>query len=198
MGFLTRRSFCSALSLLAVAGSTTLGASPTEYQVKAVFLFNFTQFVEWPESAFGDASSPIIIGVLGSDPFGTALEEAIQGETVNGRPLSIRRYASVEAIDDCHVLFFNLPASQNLSAALGSMRQRNVLTVSDAKEFARAGGVIELMTINNKIRLQINVDAAKLANLTISSKLLRPARIVWGVSPSGTVPTSAIRNGDGP
>jgi hypothetical protein len=178
MGFLTRRGFCSALSLLALASRLTLGASPTEYQVKAVFLFNFTQFVEWPASAFVDASSPIIIGVLGSDPFGTALEEAIQGETVNGRPLSIRRYASVEQVDGCHVLFINLPATQKLTAALESIRRRNILTVSDAKEFARAGGVIELLTINNKIRLQINLDAAKLANLTISSKLLRPARIV--------------------
>jgi hypothetical protein len=178
MGFLIRHWLSAAILLFASTVGTVIAASPTEYQVKAVFLFNFTQFVEWPASAFGDASSPIIIGVLGTDPFGAALEETIQGETVNGRSLVIRRFASVEEIDDCHVLFINLPGKQDLTAVLEQMRQRNVLTVSDAKEFAHAGGVIELLTIDNKIRLQINLDAAKLANLTISSKLLRPARIV--------------------
>src|SRR5689334_16419660 len=78
-----------------------------EYQLKAVFLFNFTQFVEWPPQAFADANSPLVIGVLGDDPFGAYLDETVRGETVNGRPLTVQRYASVEEASKCHVLFIS-------------------------------------------------------------------------------------------
>lgn len=164
--------------LLCAIGATGLAAGPSEYQVKAVFLFNFSQFVDWPTQAFDDARSPLVIGVLGEDPFGAALDEAVQGETVNGRPLEVRRYRKVEEIDHCHILFINLEPQYPLADLLKRLHERNVLTVSDSREFAKTGGVIELVTVDNKIRLQINLDAAKLSNLTISSKLLRPARIV--------------------
>jgi hypothetical protein len=176
MALLNRRQLL--VTLAGLASAYAYGAAPTEYEVKAVFLFNFTQFVDWPATAFPADGSPLIIGVLGNDPFGGALEDAIQGETVNGRPLAVRRYANVEEVDNCHVLFINLPNKQQLARVLKQMRERSTLTVSDSTEFARSGGVIEFITIDNKIRLQINLDAAKLANLTISSKLLRPARIV--------------------
>ena len=177
MGLLTRRSLLTLLAgALAAAGLNAAG--PTEYQVKAVFLFNFTQFVDWPASAFPTPKSPLVIGVLGDDPFGPTLDEAIAGETVNGRPLEIRRYARAEDVADCHILFINLNAKQRLPDVLERLRGRHVLTVSDSNEFARAGGVIEFVTVDNKIRLQINLDAAKLANLSISSKLLKPSRIV--------------------
>jgi hypothetical protein len=152
--------------------------TPTEYQVKAVFLFNFAQFVDWPPSAFASPTSPLVIGVLGNDPFGEALDEAVAGETVNGRPLAVRRYRTIDEIEDCHILFINPSSKTPVPAVLARLRERNVLTVSDAQEFARSGGVIEFITVGNKIRLQINLDAARLANLTISSKLLKPSRIV--------------------
>lgn len=177
MDFLIRGRAWLALLLCAISAAG-LAAGPTEYQVKAVFLFNFSQFVDWPAQAFTDARSPLIIGVLGEDPFGAALDEAVQGETVNGRPLEVRRYQKVEDIDQCHILFINLAPDYPLADLLKRLHDRNVLTVSDAREFAQAGGVIELVTVDHKIRLQINLDAAKLSNLTISSKLLRPARIV--------------------
>jgi hypothetical protein len=176
MALLNRRQLLASLAVLASA--CVCAAAPTEYEVKAVFLFNFTQFVDWPESAFPDNTSPLIIGVLGTDPFGSVLEDAVAGEQVNGRPLTVRRYSSVEEVDNCHVLFINLSAKERLPQVLQKMRERSVLTVSDSTEFARSGGVIEFVTVGKKIRLQINLDAAKLANLTISSKLLRPARIV--------------------
>jgi hypothetical protein len=177
MGFLSRRHI-AALLALALAAGPLVAAGPTEYEVKAVFLFNFTQFVDWPASAFASPTSPLVIGVLGEDPFGQTLDEAVAGETVNGRPLAVRRYHAIDEIEDCHILFINPPTQRPLPAVLESLRAHNVLTVSDSREFARAGGVIEFVTVDNKIRLQINLDAAKLANLTISSKLLKPARIV--------------------
>src|SRR5436190_4645336 len=99
-----------ALAAWLMLGVGTLGAETTlsnEFQLKAVFLFNFTQFVEWPREAFADPNAPIIIGVLGTDPFGGYLDETVQGEKINGRPLEIRRYRNVAEIGVCHVLFIS-------------------------------------------------------------------------------------------
>lgn len=180
MGLLSRRHFAALLALALAVGPVTAAAPPTEYQVKAVFLFNFTQFVHWPESAFASPTSPLVIAVLGDDPFGAALDEVVAGETVNGRPLVVRRYRTVEEIEDCHILFISQPTRSLLPMLLQRLRERSVLTVSDSREFARAGGVIEFVTVASKIRLQINLKAADVANLTISSKLLKPATIVTG------------------
>jgi hypothetical protein len=177
MGLLSARA-AFLLLLWLCAGAAGAAGGPGEYEVKAVFLFNFSQFVDWPASAFADDRSPLVVGVLGQDPFGAALDEAVRGETVNGRPLSIRRYERIEDVDACHILFIERTQQEQLDQILESLRDRSCLTVSDAEGFASAGGIIQFVTIDNRIRLQINLDAAKLANLTISSKLLRPAQIV--------------------
>lgn len=154
-------------------------ATPTpEYQVKAVFLFNFTQFVEWPGDAFPGVQAPLIIGVLGNDPFGAYLDETVQAETINGHSLAVRRYRRVDEIDHCHVLFVSRSERPRLRSILAALRNRPILTVSDMEEFATAGGIIRLLTQQNKIRMRINLDAARTAQLTISSKLLRAAEIV--------------------
>ena len=177
MGLLSARA-AFLLLLWFCVGAARAAGGPGEYEVKAVFLFNFSQFVDWPASAFPDDRSPLVVGVLGQDPFGAALDEAVRGETVNGRPLSIRRYERIEDVDACHILFIERTQQEQLDQILESLRDRSCLTVSDAEGFAAAGGIIQFVTIDNRIRLQINLDAAKLANLTISSKLLRPAQIV--------------------
>jgi hypothetical protein len=152
-------------------------ASP-EYQLKAVFLFNFAQFVEWPASAFAGPDSPLVIGVLGEDPFGTYLDETVRGETVNGRPLVVRRYRGVEEIGTCHILFVSRLEQRRVQGVLDSLHGRSILTVSDTKPFATLGGMIRFVTDRNRIRLRINLEAAQAADLTLSSKLLRPAQIV--------------------
>ncbi len=152
-------------------------ASP-EYQLKAVFLFNFAQFVEWPASAFPAPDAPLVICVLGEDPFGTYLDETVRGETVNDRPLEIRRYRGMEEISTCHILFVSRREEGRLQGILDSLRGRSILTVSDADHFASRGGMIRFVTDRNRIRLRINLEAARAANLTLSSKLLRPAQIV--------------------
>jgi len=149
-----------------------------EYQVKAVFLFNFTQFVEWPASAFPDRQAPFVIGVLGEDPFGLYLDETVKGETVNGHPLVVRRFVSAEEAKACHILFINGDKGDRLKQVLTDLKGRSVLTVSDAADFARQGGMIRFITESNKIRIRINLEATKDADLTISSKLLRLAEIV--------------------
>ncbi len=165
-----------ALAALAPAGST-LAQSP-EYQLKAVFLFNFAQFVEWPASAFPEPDTPLGICILGVDPFGGYLDETVRGETVASHPLAVRRYRTVDEIKGCHILFVSRQEQGQFGQILDSLKGRSVLTVSDAEGFARRGGMIRFVTDHNRIRLRINLEAARAANLTLSSKLLRPAQIV--------------------
>jgi hypothetical protein len=152
-------------------------ASP-EYQLKAVFLFNFAQFVEWPASAFAGPDAPVVIGILGEDPFGSYLDETVRGEKVNDRPLVVRRFRSVEEITTCHILFISGRDKERFRDILDHLRGRSILTVSDGEGFATMGGMVRFVTDKNRIRFRINLEAAKAADLTLSSKLLRAAQIV--------------------
>jgi len=169
-----------------IAGALTVApnlaraqAAPVnEYQLKAVFLFNFAQFVDWPPAAFPDSQTPLVICVLGEDQFGNSLDETVRGEKVNDRPLVVERYRRLDDLKTCHILFVSRSENDHLMQIITALQGRNILTVSDATGFAQHGGMVEFVTDKNKIRLDINLDAAKAANLTISSKLLRPATIV--------------------
>jgi YfiR/HmsC-like len=149
-----------------------------EYQLKAVFLFNFAQFVSWPAEAFADSAAPLVIGVLGTDPFGAYLDETVRGEVVEGHPLVVRRFSDLAGIGDCHILFVSQDEVTDLPALLRAIEGRSVLTVSDVEGFAASGGMIRFVNDRNRIRLRINLEAARAAHLTLSSKLLRPAEIV--------------------
>jgi hypothetical protein len=170
-----------ALGLLAVFGMSAAAqasAPSREYQVKAVFLFNFAQFVDWPPAVFTEESAPLAICVLGDDPFGSYLDDIVRGEQVNSRRLTVQRFRTPEEIKGCQVLFVSRSESRHLEKTLASAREMDALTVSDAEDFASRGGMIQLTMEYGKIRLKINVDAAKASSLTISSKLLRSAEIV--------------------
>jgi hypothetical protein len=167
-----------AATVLAQTEAATAQASPTEYQLKAVFLFNFAQFAEWPEAAFAAPDSPLIIGILGKDPFGAALDQTVQGETLNGHPLVVRRYSRLDEIPTCHILFVNLPERESVDSVLGRLQQRPILTVSDGDRFTSRGGMIQFVMDRKRIRLRVNLDAANAAHVKLSSKLLRSAEIV--------------------
>ena len=176
MGLL--RAVAVSILLLAQENVSAGQTGPTpEYQLKAVFLFNFAQFIEWPASAFPEPDMPLNICVLGKDPFGAYLDETVRGESVSGHPLAVRRYREPEGIAGCHILFVSRDQG-NVRQVLDSLKGRSVLTVSDEDRFATNGGMIRFVTERNRIRLRINLEAARAANLTISSKLLRPAQIV--------------------
>ena len=147
-------------------------AAAAEYQVKAAFLFNFAKFVEWPPNSFPDANTPFVIGVLGQDPFGSYLDETVRGEHVNGRQLTVHRYRSLTDIKNCQVLFISRSESQRLVQIVANLKYRKILIVTDADGGAD-GVMIRFINEGNKIRFKIDVQAAKAANLTISSKLLR-------------------------
>jgi hypothetical protein len=149
-----------------------------EYQLKAVFLFNFAQFTDWPTNTFADPQAPIVVGIVGSDPFGAFLDATMRNETVNGRKLVVERYQRSEDIRTCHILFIAPSEARQLDRILDSLKGKPVLTVSDLEGSAYRGVMIRLLTENNKIRIRINVDSVAEAKLTISSKLLRAAELV--------------------
>jgi len=168
---------------LAGSGLEAQAARPSEYQVKAVFLFNFAQFVDWPPEAVVDSQAPLVIGVLGENPFGDLLDATVRGEHVGARSFVVRRYQRVEDIKTCDILFISRPAGDRPEGVLADLKHRPILTVSDAEGFAEHGGMIGFVSDRNRIRLQINLDVAQAAHLTISSKLLRVAEIIHPAAP---------------
>ncbi len=148
-----------------------------EYQVKAVFLFNFAMFVDWPSDAFPDTSAPFVIGVLGNDPFGPYLDEVVRGEEIGKRRVEVRRYRAMEEVGLCHILYVGQGGAAPDGRIRESLGGRRVLTVGESDQFLRDGGVIAFAERDGKIRLRINTGAAKASSLTISSKLLRAAEI---------------------
>lgn len=154
-----------------------------EYQIKAAFLFNFIKFVEWPTDGFTHRSTPITLGVLGKDPFGTALD-SLDGKTVKGRRLVVKRSASLQDLQCSHILFISSSENGHLPQIVEALNNSSVLTVGEAARFTRVGGIINFVIKKNKIRFEINVDAAERAGFTISSKLLKLATVIRNRPPS--------------
>jgi hypothetical protein len=165
------------LTLLRVtAGSAGATPGATEQQLKAVFIFNFSHFVAWPAESFAAPGEPFVIGVLGSEELAAQVEQAVRGEQVDSHPLVVRRYQSVDDIQDSRILYIERSRGPDLPRALMRVESRATLTVSDVDGAIGKGAMVQLATENNRIRLAINADAARSAGLTVSSNLLRLAR----------------------
>lgn len=183
-----RRGLRGRIALGAVLLGTTFVAaargaeSPTmtEYELKAAFLYNFARFVEWPPEAFKNSEAPIVIGVLGADPFGPVLDHTVAGQTIHDRPLVVRRAKEVSALQDCHILFISASEKRRLAEVLERIPKSGILTVADTERFAEMGGMINLFMEAKRVKFEINVDAATRAGLKINAQLLRLARIVGG------------------
>ena len=172
-----RRSFgLAALAALAFAVASAFAAPPaTEEHLKAVFLFNFASFVEWPESAMPPAGEPFSICTLGEQPFGTALEEACRGEKVFGRDLSPRVVQSAAELASCQVAFIGRDHDAAIADVLSSLKHRGVLTVGESDRFAAAGGMIRFRVVQSRVRFEIDSQAAEAAGLRVSSHLMKLA-----------------------
>jgi hypothetical protein len=148
-------------------------AQPTEYQIKAAFIYNFARFVEWPSAAFADTNSPMVIGVLGKNVFEDNLERIISGKAIKGHPLQFKAFNSAEEAAHCQVLFISTSEKNRMPKILARLQGTSILTVSENTDtFISDGGMINLVIVEDKVRFQINNDAAKKAGLIISSKLL--------------------------
>ncbi len=170
------------VAAVAVSGSVPQAGAqsdpPTEYQIKAAFLYNFAKFVEWPADAFPDPHAPIVVGIVGEDPFGSVLDKIVLGKSVNGRELLIKRFKPGPDLRNCHILFISSSEKKHLAPILESLQGSSVLTVGETDRFVQSGGVVNFILEENKVRFEINSDAAGRARLKISSKLLALARIV--------------------
>jgi hypothetical protein len=151
--------------------------APPEYQVKAAYLFNFLKFVEWPDDAFADSLAPMVIGIVGDDPFGSALPQVVIGKTVQGRDLVIRKYHPGENLRGASILFISASEKKRLPQILASLHGSSALTVADMDGFLDEGGMIQFLSENDRVRFAINVDATSRARLKVSSKLLSLARV---------------------
>lgn len=175
-----RRGAIAALMLLLLA-QQLLAVQPQaldEYQVKAAFLFNFVRFVDWPAAAFDSPTAPIVIGIVGGDPFGEEIDRLIDKKVVNGHPLEVRRFRDWKSVGKVHVLFVSGSDRQAAAKVIDAVRKSAVMTVGEAEGFAQAGGVCNFTREGARIGFEINVNAAARAGLTLSSRLLALARIV--------------------
>lgn len=171
----------SAWALCALPGTAAASDPPfKEYEVKAAYLFNFGKFVEWPPRAFEKADSPVTICVLGRDPFGPALDELVSGKTVLDRPVAVRRFAKAPRPSDCHILFLSASERPRQKAILAEVGGRPVLTVGDSEGFFGAGGIMAMRIEEDRIRFDVDLDAARRAGLRLNSQLLKLAGNVRG------------------
>lgn len=160
-------------------------SGPTEYQLKAAFLFNFAKFVEWPASDFPSSHSEFSICILGTDPFGPAIDDELRGQTIDGRGVGVARVHQLAELKHCQIAFISASEKDRLPEILQSVRGSNVLLVGESSGFAKAGGAIEFEMQNNHVRFSINPEAAERAGLRISSKLLSLATIIHNAPDSG-------------
>jgi hypothetical protein len=158
-------------------------AESKEYQVKAAFLYNFAQFVAWPENAFTNAGEPFQIGVLGENPFGAALKETVHGETIHGREMIVQQSNHAEDLASCQIVFVSKTQVGHLDEVFSKFGSKPVLTVSETAGFAQRGGIINFYRDGGKVRFEINPEAAEKSGLKLGSELLTLGKIVHPESP---------------
>lgn len=160
----------------------------SEYLIKAGFIYNFAKLVEWPATAFAQPDSPIVIGILGNDPFGATLDRIVADKKIDGRGFAVKRVKwskDLRELKDCNILFVSSSEKEHVDSVVDGMKGLPILTIGDAPGFAKRGGIINFTLEDNKVRFEVNVEAAKHADLSISSRLLTLAKIVQQVAADG-------------
>jgi hypothetical protein len=165
--------------------SAQTGRRPTEYELKAAYLYNFGKFVRWPSTVAVAPGEPFLICVLGQDPFGSTLDSTVQGESIDGKRLAVRQVSNLTDAGKCRVLFISTSEERHLDTILSELSKRPVLVVSDIPDFVNRGGAIGFVKQGEKIRFQVNLVATEKAGLILSSDLLKVAVSVKRDSQSG-------------
>lgn len=166
---------------MGLAQGDAQAASPTQDEVEAVYLYNFAKFVTWPPTQKSDVLN---LCVLGKDPFGASLDQIVDDEKIDGRHLAVRRLRDENSVQDCAILFIGEPESSHLDRDLSAVAHLPILTVSDIPGFMQAGGTIQFVVQDNRVRFQVNLNAARKCGIALSSQLLKVATKVVG-TPSG-------------
>lgn len=185
-----QRGLRSAVAVLAVAflcglGFQTHGAEgpSLENKVKAACLYQFAANTEWPAGTFANPSAPLVIGLLGDVPFADDLERGLQNKTAQGRKLAVRRLASAENLEGCHVLFVSPSQEGRIDALLQQLAGRPILIVGEAERFAQRGGAINFVKQDGNVKFEVNTDAVARARLKLGSQVLKLALLVKDGSP---------------
>jgi len=184
----------SVLLIAAIASKARAdSATGSEYQVKAAFLYNFIKFADWPEEKMADDNEPIIVGIIGSDPFGDAFKP-IKDKPIRGKKVIIKlfkgleelkkksekdtseKHPQIKAIRKCHLLFICNSEKERFKETINLVQDYSVLTVADTQGFLESEGIVNFVMEEKKVRFEINVTAAKQAKLKIRSQLLRLAK----------------------
>jgi preprotein translocase subunit Sec61beta len=160
------------LLIVAVFAVNSRSQSVNEFQIKAVFIYNFTQFIQWPEKSFGPSQNEFVIGILGENMFGKFLEESVAGEKYGSRPIVVKYFSTPAEIGNCQILYVGAFPDVNKIVS-----NKPVLTIGEQKDFMDKGGLLRFYKEDNKVRIEINPAAASGVGLIISSKLLRLATI---------------------
>lgn len=184
---MTRRAaLCAMLGVVVLpwplAAGAQADAAVAEYQVKAAYLYKFLDFVEWPAPSFESAKSPFVIGVIGADALAAELEVLITRRRVENRPAVVRRLRPGEAVDGLHVLFVGRAAGARVPTLLASAAKQPVLVVTEFDEGLAAGGVINFVLVDKRVRFDVALRSAEAREIKISSRLLGVARRVENTS----------------
>jgi hypothetical protein len=153
---------------------------PSEYEAKAAMLLNFVRFTDWPAEAFASAEAPFVIGVVGKDPFGAALDNTFSGKSVKGRSFVVKRFTADQNLKSCHLLFVPASEKRRQRDLLDKLRGASVLTVGETFDFRDHAGAVQFVLKGSSVGFNINLNVAKAGRLHISSNVLRQADGVWG------------------
>jgi len=168
----------AAWTFLAIPALQAQNPRPTDYEVKAAYLYNFGRFVEWPGKVAAAQSGSFTVCVLGQDPFGPRLDATLAGETIGGKTIVAKRISSAEESDNCQIIFLSLADDSRLNKIIADLDKKAVLTVSDMPQFIKRGGMIQFVAEGKKVRFEVNLTATQHAGLTLSSELLKVATAV--------------------
>jgi uncharacterized protein DUF4154 len=164
--------------MVALAGAAS-AAVESEDAVKAAFVYNFSKFVEWPESAFAGPTDPIDLCVVGDNAFAAVLKDTVRDKTVKGRQLAVRD-VPLDDLDACRIIYIPASEQKHLQDILGHVNNLPILIVGDAASLAERGGMIGLTNEENRVHFEVNLTAARRAGLRLGSQLLKVASHVVG------------------
>jgi YfiR/HmsC-like len=163
------------------AAQVSDASDSSEYLIKAGFIYNFAKFVEWPSTAFADADAPIVIGVIGVDPFGSLIDRIVEDKKIGSHGFVVKRFRwgkDLKDLKDCKILFVSPSEKGHMDEILQMVKGLPILTVGETPGFAERGGMIRFTLEDNRVRFEVNVEAARQVNLNISSRLLTLAKII--------------------
>lgn len=163
---------------ISVAHSNAQDTKRGEYEVKAAFIYNFLKFIEWPDKVFTDNPFTMNLCIVGENPFGNAIN-SYQGDKVSNRTIAIKKSESLQDIRNCHVVFISRSEKDRIQQIMKALRGSNILSIGDTDTFEKQGVIINFSIVENKVRFNINVNAARQSGLRISSKLLKLSRAVY-------------------